>query len=96
MDVPLDTHMMGECTSRRHFGGSETVPSRALDWFAGAPDEGGTCPTCDSKLHHLSVYVQKEKFRKQSQAGRLLPKGDEEGMTIHSPNNTHSFWLAAF
>ena len=51
---------------------------------------------CDSKLHHLSVYVQKEKFRKQSQAGRLLPKGDEEGMTIHSPNNTHSFWLAAF
>ena len=37
----------------------------------------------DSKLQYLSVYVQKEKVKKQSQDKEVFPKGDKEGVTIH-------------
>ena len=44
----------------------------------------------DSKLHYLSVYVQKEKVKKQLQGQKPLSKGDKEGVTTHSQNDTHS------
>lgn len=46
---------------------------------------------CDSELHYLSMYVRREKFKKRSQDQKLLAKGDTEGVTSHSQNNTHSF-----
>ena len=46
----------------------------------------------DSKLHYLSVCMQKEKVKKQSWDKKLLPKGDGEGVPIHSQNNTHPCW----
>ena len=49
----------------------------------------------DSKPHYLNVSMQKKKVKKQSQDKKPLPKGDKEGATIHSPNNTHSFWPVA-
>ena len=33
--------------------------------------------------------------KKQSQDKKLLPKGHKEGVTLHSPNNAHCFWLVA-
>ena len=51
--------------------------------------------TCGLELHHFNGYLQKEKVKKQSQDKKPLPKGDKEGATIHSPNNTHSFWPVA-
>ena len=39
--------------------------------------------------------MQKKKVKKQSQDNKLLPEGDKEGVTIHSLNNTHSFWSGA-
>ena len=37
--------------------------------------------------------MQKGKVKEQSQDKQQLPKGDKEGVTVHSQNNTHSFWL---
>ena len=39
---------------------------------------------CDSKLHHLGVYMQKEKAKKESQDKKPCPKGDKEEVTILS------------
>ena len=52
-------------------------------------------PTCGLELYYISVYVQKEKVQKQSRDKKPLPKGDKEGVTIHSQNNTQSFWPEA-
>ena len=59
------------------------------------PDKEGTCLAPDSKLHYLSVYMQREKVKKQSHDRKPLPKGDKEGITIHFQSNTHSFWPGA-
>ena len=47
-------------------------------------------PMCGPEQCYIIEHVQKEKTRKQSQDKKPLPKGDNEGVTIHSPQNTHS------
>ena len=59
------------------------------------PGAGWRKPTCSQELHYISVCVQMEKVKKQSQDRKPLPKGDKEVVTIHSPNNTHSCWPGA-
>ena len=92
VDKPFITHFTGKGTDRRspqarpHLLQSEasckapqTKASRVL-----------IAQTC-TELHYISVHVQKTKVKKRSRNKKLLPKGDKEGVTVHSQNNTHSF-----
>ena len=48
-------------------------------------------PRSGPELHYIGVHSVEGKVKKQSQDKTPRPKGDKEGVTIHSPNNTRSF-----
>ena len=98
VDMPFITHITGECTYR-----SESVRERerlrdstsSSVWLITRGPRQRLLgswlhkPMCGPELRYISVYLQKEKVKKP------LPKGDKEGVTIHSQNNTHFLWPGA-
>ena len=51
-------------------------------------------PTWSPELHDISVYVQMEKIKEQSQDKKSLPKGDKEGIRYSPFPKQHTFFLA--
>ena len=100
VDIPFITHG-GECTRQAAGQSDRDRTSSSPRLVIRGPRQRQHRirlhkPTCSQELHYISVYVQKEKVKKQSQDKKPLSKGDKERVTIHSQNNTHSFWPEAF
>ena len=96
MDVPLITHITGERADGRGWGqdGDRTPSSLGL-LIRGRRQRQHRPrlhkPTCGPELHDLSVYVQMEKIKEQSQGKRPLPKGDKEGIRYSQFPKQHTF-----
>ena len=72
-------------------GAPELGCCRQPDLFQGVPGQGGPCPVCDTKSHDLSVYVQREKAKKQSHRTRSRSQKTERELqsicqAIHIPS----------
>ena len=75
--------------------GRKLVQERHLPWSE-APGKGSqTKEACVLQVTINYISSACTCSKKQSQDKKPLPKGDKEGVTIHSPNNTHSFWPVA-
>ena len=94
MDPPFNSHYR-ECTN-----GCGWVWERPCLLQSETHCKGSQTKAAWSRLHKrlwpratLHQCVRAEgKGKKQPQDKKLLPKWDEEGITIHSQNNAHPFW----
>ena len=89
MDMPFITHITREYTDN-HESVQKDRASPVWGSLLGVLDKGGTCPTVT--LNYIISLCKR--IKKQSQDKKPLPKGDKEGVTTHTPNNTHSWPVA--
>ena len=96
--MPSITHVTG-VHRRRQAGGRQTAPPLPEAHSKGSQTHAARDQVAQAYLWSGATLPQcvcaEGKGQEAVTGQKLLPKGDKEGVIIHSQNNTHSFWPGA-